>query len=91
MKLKGVALVSLFLVVAAVAAFAGGPLDGPTPPPISCLSVEIDGAQIYHQDFEKPLTTWGQQRAAAVRFAKELQLRALITHEPRLKGDADRI
>ena len=92
-KFSGVALVVLLVAVAVVfASPAGVKLKADsTPPPISCITFEIDGGQIYHQDFDKPLTTWGEQRAAAVRFAADLQLRAAITHEPRLKSDADRI
>lgn len=94
MKGKVVALLVLLAVAGAVYA---GPHQKPDPLPplptegISCLSVEIDGSQLYHQDFEKPIHTWGELKGQAVRFAKDLQLRGAITHEERIKQDGDRI
>lgn len=62
------------------------PADG-----ISCLSVEIDGGQFYHVDFEKPAHTAAEVEAQARKLAADVRLRGLVTGEPRVQSDAVRI
>lgn len=62
------------------------PADG-----ISCLSVEIDGGQFYHVDFEKPAHTAAEVEAHARKLSADLRLRGLVTGEPRVQSDAVRL
>jgi hypothetical protein len=87
-------ILSLLVLLAAFAlpAFSSGPLDGPTPPPkIECLTVEIDGVQLYHVTPPKALNTKGQIQAAFVRMGQELQGRALFTNEQKVAEHGRRI
>jgi hypothetical protein len=96
MRLKNaIAAVGLFVLLLAPAFAASGPVDGPTPPPgtqIECLTVNIDGGQFYHVTLKKPIAADGASlRAAFTRLGQELQFRALLTGEPRVKADGERI
>ena len=96
MRLKNAIALAGLLALLLAPAFAGsGSMDGPTPPPgtqIECLTVNIDGGQLYHVTLKKPIPAADASlRAAFVRLGQDLQLRALVTGEPRVKGDGERI
>lgn len=91
----GGAVLAVLLMFGAAAAVLARPLDGPVPPPgvkpIECITVDMDGAQLYHLVLPKPLTDKAAVMAAFVRFGQELQLRALVTREERIASDGRRI
>lgn len=84
--------VYLLLVCPGTTKAGNGPLDGPNPPPdIECLTVDLDGAQLYHSVLPKPIRTKDEVQAAFVRLGQELQARALVTGEARVGKEGRRI